>query len=209
MTKNSEKLIESYEISKQSIDGVINPLEVIQLFEKHQIEYMLVGGHMLAYHTDNPRATVDVDFIIAKKDFKQAVSIINNVYPNLILNDKNHHITFDDKNDTSKHSERIDLIKDEFPLFKLVLKSIQNTNEEIKIPILEAAIVLKFAACISPNRPEEDKLVDQADLIQLIKSNNNLNKKIVSTLSESIYTGGSNELMQVIEDVLNNKAINL
>ncbi len=125
------------------------------------------------------------------------------------LNDKNHHITFDDRNDTSVNSERIDLIKDGFPLFKLVLKNIQATKENIKIPVLEAAIVLKFAACISPNRPVEDKLVDQADLIQLIKSENKLNKIILSTLSETIYTGGSNELMQVIEDVLNNKTINL
>ncbi len=209
MKQSVNNLINSYELSKQSISNVINPLEIIELFEKLNLQYVLVGGHMLAYYTDNPRATVDVDFIIAKKDFNEAVNLINNDYPNLILNDKNHHITFDDRNDNSKNAERIDLIKDEFPLFKMVLKTIQNTKEDIKIPVLEAAIVLKFAACISPNRSVEDKLVDQADLIQLIKSEKNLNQKILSNLSESIYTGGSKELMQVIDDVLNNKEVNL
>ncbi len=32
----------------------------------------------------------------------------------------------------------------------------------------EVAIVLKFAVCVSLNRSEDDKLIDQADLINLI-----------------------------------------
>ena len=87
MKQSIKNLLNSYELSKQSINGVINPLEIIELFESLDLQYVLIGGHMLAYHTDNPRATVDVDFIIAKKDFNRAVDLINNDYPNLILNE--------------------------------------------------------------------------------------------------------------------------
>ncbi|VAW42353.1 hypothetical protein MNBD_GAMMA01-1117 [hydrothermal vent metagenome] len=185
MSGKIDKLLDSYKLSKQSISGVINPLEIIELFENIQLKYILVGGHMLAYHTQNPRATVDVDFIIAQSDFNQAVALVQSNFPHLTINDKIQHVTFDDGH--NNNSERIDLIRDDFPLFKQVLKLPDETSDKIKIPSIEAAITLKFAACISPNRNNDDKLIDQADLIHLIKATAKLNKELIHSLAEEIY----------------------
>lgn len=209
MKNKINNLIKSYELSKLTIDSVINPLEIIKLFEDKGLNYVLVGGHMLAYYTNNPRATVDVDFIIAEADFNKARKIITANYSKLRQNDKTHHVTFDCIHSKDSEAERIDLIKDGFPLFKQVLKALSKKSGKLKIPNIEAAIVLKFAASISPNRAEDDKLIDQADLINLIKTKAKLNEKTLVLLAECIYTGGGNELLQVINDIKQGNAISL
>jgi len=209
MNNRIKNLLNSHKLSKQSIADVINPLEIVELFEESGLSYVLIGGHMLAYYTNNPRATVDVDFIIAEGDFNNAIDIVSTRYSALLLNDKIYHVTFDSIETDDFDPERIDLIKDGFPLFKRVLKSLAATKEKIKIPNIEAAIALKFAASISPNRAEGDKLIDQADLINLIKTNHKLNENTLLLLAECIYIGGGNELLQVINDVKEGNSISL
>ncbi|MCF6317979.1 MAG: hypothetical protein L3J83_01695 [Proteobacteria bacterium] len=209
MNEQIENLYKSHQLSKQVIDNVINPLEIIELFEKNGLKYALIGGHMLAYYTNNPRATVDVDFIIAGGDFKKALKIISNHYSQLLRNDKTHHVTFDTIHGKNFDPERIDLIPDDFPLFKKVLKSLSLTKLKIKIPDIEAAITLKFAASISPNRSESDKLIDQSDLIDLVNISHQLNENKLISLADSIYTGGGSELMQLISDIKKGEPISL
>jgi hypothetical protein len=46
MKEQIENLQKSYELSRQQIDDVVNPLEVVALFEKENVSYVLIGGHM-------------------------------------------------------------------------------------------------------------------------------------------------------------------
>lgn len=80
---------------------------------------------------------------------------------------------------------------------------------KIKIPTIEAAIALKFAAIISPNRSDEDKPVDGADLIRLIRSVNSLDSPIIMHLGDLVYQGGGNELWKTIQAVRNDENVSL
>ncbi len=51
---------------------------------------------MLAYHTHNPRTTIDMEFIASKEGYYKAFALNKNI-PNLELNDKTQYITFDNK----------------------------------------------------------------------------------------------------------------
>ena len=87
--------------------------------------------------------------------------------------------------------------------------NLKAKKQIVKIPTIEAAIALKFAASISPNRSDEDKSVDNADLMRLVRVHPKLDEKELHTLGELIYRGGGKELTAVVSDVKQGKAINL
>lgn len=79
----------------------------------------------------------------------------------------------------------------------------------VKVPTIEAAIALKFAASISPHRELENKPVDNADLMRLIRTRSKIDEKALLALGELVYRGGGRELVSVVNDVKQGKAISL
>lgn len=213
MKEQIENLQKSFELSSQQIDDVVNPLEVAALFESEKVSYVLIGGHMLSYYTGTARATVDVDFIIGSVDFERASKVIHKTYSQFKHHDRVYHVTYDTQKTPTKDPERIDLIKDGFPLFKAIVQKYCVTLREkkilIKIPTIEAAVALKFAAAISPNRSDENKSIDNADLMRLIRVAPHLNEQVILALGELIYSGGGTELAAVVNDIKQGKTISL
>lgn len=213
MKEQLDNLQRSFELSSQQVDDAVNPLEVAALFEKEKVSYVLIGGHMLSFYTGTARATVDVDFIIGGAHFARAAKAINLAYAHFRQNDRIYHVTYDSTKSGLKDSERIDLVRDGFPLFReVVLRycvAIKSGGHIVKIPIIEAAIALKFAASISPNRGDENKPVDNADLLRLIRSTLRLDNKLLMTLGDLIYRGGGKELAALVDDVRAGKPVSL
>jgi len=213
MKEQIENLQKSYELSSQQIDDAVNPLEVAALFESENISYVLIGGHMLSYYIGTARATVDVDFIIGGTDFERASKAIHKAYTQFKYHNRVYHVTYDTKKMHAKDPERIDLVKDGFPLFKAVVQqycvTLRAKKQVVRIPTIEAAVALKFAASISPNREDENKSIDNADLMRLIRSTSNLNKQVLLALGELIYSGGGKELVEVVNDIRQGKTISL
>jgi len=212
MKEQIENLQKSFELSNQQIDDAVNPLEVAALFESKNVSYVLIGGHMLSYYTGTARATVDVDFIIGGADFERASKAINKAYAQFKRHNRVYHVTYDTKKH-AKDPERIDLVKDGFPLFKAVIQkycvTLRAKKQVVKIPTIEAAIALKFAASISPNRGDENKPIDNADLMRLIRTTPKLNEQALLALGELVYSGGGKELAAVVNDVRQGKTISL
>ena len=213
MKENFNNLQKSYELSSQQVEDVVNPLEVAALFEKERVSYALIGGHMLSFYTGTTRATVDVGFIIGGADFSRAVKIIDKAYAQFKHNDRVYHVTYDSKTSDQIDPERIDLVKDGFPLFREVVHgychTLRASNHTVKVPIVEAAIALKFAASISPNRGDENKPVDNADLLRLVRSRPDLNETALSKLGDLVYQGGGKELVSIVNDIRDGKPVNL
>ena len=212
MKNKIENLRKSFQLSSQQTEDVVNPLEVAALFEELELSYVLIGGHMLSFYTGIARATVGVDFIISDADFAKASKTINQSYQQFKETDRVDHVTFDTKKNVVD-PERIDLIKDVFPLFREVVSQYSTRLREdihsVKIPTIEAAIALKFAASISPNRSDENKPINNADLLKLIKSTAKIDKKALMTLGELIYTGSGKELISVVNDMKSGKSVSL
>lgn len=213
MKAHIENLQKSYELSSQQVDDAVNPLEVAALFEDNNVSYVLIGGHMLSYYTGTARATVDVDFIIGGADFERASKAIKKAYAQLKYHDRVYHVTYDTKKSRGEDLERIDLMKDSFPLFSAIVQKyavvLRDKDQAMKIPTIEAAIALKFAASISPNRGDENKLVDNADLMKLIRAALKIDKNALQALGELVYCGGGQELIAVVNDVKKGLAISL
>lgn len=208
-----ENLQKSYDLSSQYVDDAVNPLEVAAIFERERIAYVLIGGHMLCFYTGTARATVDVDFIIGGADFSRATNVIGKAFTQFEYHDQVYHVTYDSKKPGQKDLERIDLVKDGFALFRDVVKSYFHTlraaSHTVKVPTLEAAIALKFAASISPNRGDQNKPVDNADLLMLVRSSNTLDNAVLTILGDLVYRGGGKELVSIVEDIREGKPVSL
>jgi hypothetical protein len=213
MKKNIDNLHKSYELSSQQVADAVNPLEVAALFEKEKVAYVLIGGHMMSYYTGTARATVDVDFIIGGTDFTRAAKAIDKAYTQFKYNDRVYHVTYDSTKPKLKDPERIDLVKDGFPLFREIVRkycvTLRTRQHTVKIPTIEAAIALKFAASISPNRGDENKPIDNADLLRLIRTSPDFDNKALSALGDLIYAGGGKELVAIVEDIRSGKHVSL
>jgi len=168
---------------------------------------------MLSFYTGTARTTVDVDFIIGGPDFSRAAKAINKAYTQFKQNDQIYHVTYDSKKSGQKDLERIDLVKDGFPLFREVVirycHTIKANNHTVKIPTIEAAIALKFAASISPNRGDESKPVDNADLLRLVRSRPDIKDDSLIKLGNLVYQGGGKELASIVADIKAGKAVSL
>lgn len=208
-----ENLQKSYELSSQQISDAVNPLEVAALFEKEKVSYVLIGGHMLSYYTGAARATVDVDFIINDTHFLCAANLIKSAYSQLKYHDRIYHITFDSQQPDLADPERIDLIHDAFPLFREIVRThsiiVSGNMHMVKIPTVEAAIALKFAASISPNRGDENKPIDNADLLKLVRSKALLDRDVLFKLGDLVYNGGGKELEAIVGDIQNGRSVSL
>lgn len=180
--KNRLRTYKSHTSCLQQIEDAVYPLEVVVLFEKENVSYVLIGGHMLSFYTGTARATVDVDFLIGGADFARAAKVIDKAYSQFKHRDRIYHVTYDSRMPNQKAPERIELVKDGFPLFREVVQhychTLRANKRTVKVPTVEAAIALKFAASISPNRGDENKPVDHADLLRLVRSRPNLNSAL-------------------------------
>ncbi len=213
MKEQIENLQKSYELSSQQVEDAVSPLEVAALFEEKRFSYVLIGGHMLSFYTGTARATVDVDFIVSGTDFARAAKAVKNAYSQFKAHDQVYHVTYDSRRANQKDPERIDLVRDTFPLFREIVGQychiLRSREHTVKIPTIEAAIALKFAASISPNRGDENKPVDNADLLRLVRSRSSLDTVALSKLGNLVYQGGGKELISIVEDIRTGKSVSL
>lgn len=88
--------------------------------------------------------------------------------------------------------------------YELSSQQVADAVNPLEVTV-EAAIALKFSASISPNRGNENKPIENADLPILIRSTPNLDNRALSKLGDLVYSGGGKELVSVVEDVRNGK----
>lgn len=178
----------------------LSPDDVMPSLQAAEIDFVLAGAHGLAGWLENPRATQDVDFLIAAKSRKKAASAILKKYPELIVEE--HPVVWRFMQDGKCV---IDLMFTHTPFFKRVFKEFlvkkAANRREFKIPKLEAALAMKFAAMVGPMRNDEKKHLDAHDFISMVKSNAAVDTVLLRELGELVYEGGGKEIVKMVEDV--------
>lgn len=204
MAKDTENLLEkSHQLSRQAVDDAVSPRDVVLQLTSVGANYVLIGGHMLSFYTGNPRATVDVDVIVSATHVKKAVEAVSRAYPVLDTEDLIYNVRFKSRaKGKSTEPERIDIVRSNTPLFERIIKkytvSIESGSDTLCLPTVEAAIALKFAAAISPNRGDEKRPQDRADLMLMITRNRMLDQADLKELGDLAYAGGGSELVALV-----------
>ncbi len=177
--------------------AMISPLEVVGLLNGEKISFVLVGAHGLAGWMKKPRATQDVDLVIASRHVRKATQILLAAYPNLEAEDEEVVVRLKDR---ASGDVAIDLLRPR----ELYRRAFQYTEviklgkQACRVPTLEMALAMKFAAMLSPNRPIEKSYQDAHDFIVIAKENLDTDPDTLQELGELIYGGGGKELLEMI-----------
>jgi len=105
--------------------------------------------------------------------------------------------------------ERIDVLRSDNAFFKEILEkhvsAVTSKGQVINVPSVEAAIAMKFAAAISPNRGDESRPQDRVDLVAIIKKHASVDMRVLTQLGDLVYPGGGKELCDLVTAVRQGK----
>ena len=179
--------------------------EVIKVLNAAGVKFVLMGAHGIGGWLPEPRASQDVDVLVQKRHHRKAIRAIQGAYPDLGIEDTPVVTRF---NDPATGRVVIDLMKPVMLLHQRVFKSVTSAGPTHVVPDLEMALATKFAAMTSPNREERKKLLDGADFMGMVQHNREaLNRAKLRRLAEKVYTGGGNEILRLVEDILAGRRI--
>ncbi len=198
---HADGLATATELTSFSVEGFIKPLDVISALNAAGINFMLVGLHGIAGWMHEPRATQDVDVLVASRHLKKAVKALQTAFPHLEAEDL-PVVTRLRHKDTKKVA--IDVMKTNQQLYRNALKHVHEVRlqgQKYRIPTLEMAITMKFAPMISPHRPEADKYQDAHDFILMVQSNAEIDLKKLAELGDLVYPEGGKELLEKVRQV--------
>jgi hypothetical protein len=91
-----------------------------------------------------------------------------------------------------------------FELYRATFKNthtVQSGKQTYRIPSLEMALAMKFAAMVSPNRLDTKKLIDAHDFIMMIRANAEIDDEKLAELGELVYPGGGAEVLELLRRV--------
>jgi len=188
-------------LSKLYVRNMITPDEVIAVLNRAKISFVLVGLHGLAGWLKEPRATQDVDVIVALKHVKKAVKLLLAAFPSLEPDDQEVVVRLRDKATGEVH---IDVMRPIQPPHRDIFKNTceaGNKRLPYRVPSLEMALVLKFAPMISLTRADKDKYQDAHDFILLVEKNPELDLEKLEKLGELVYNGGGKEVLEMVRRV--------
>jgi hypothetical protein len=194
-------LFKSSKLSGVYVPHFIRPEDVIRVLAAAKVSFTLVGAHGLGGWTGKPRATEDVDIVVVQRHVKKAVAALTAAFPNLDVDDQPAVVRLRDR---ETRSVAIDVMKPNQAVIHAALKhthTVRSGRTSYKVPSLEMALALKFAPMVSLNRADDDKHVDAADFIRVVRHNSDIDLDQLATLGQLVYPGGGKEIVEFVRRV--------
>jgi hypothetical protein len=142
-----------------------------------------------------------VDIVVIQRHVKKSVAALIVAFPNLVVDDKPAVVRLRDR---ETGAVAIDVMKPNLPIIHAALKHthpVQSGRLTYKVPSLEMALALKFAAMVSLNRADVDKHQDASDFGRIVLANSGLDLEKLTTLGELVYAGGGKEIAELVRRV--------
>jgi hypothetical protein len=190
----------------------ITPQDVVDVLQSADIKnWVLMGLHGYLGYMPQPRATQDVDVMVPYTARSRATKAISSRWPNLVIRELSQVTRFMDPGDLDGQSRPkpvIDLMHPWSPFQELILKQyvIVDKSTQHRLPTLEAALVSKYAAMLSPFRDRDKKEQDAVDFRRLASANRDqIQKDDLRRLAALIWEGGDEEILRFIEIALSDQ----
>src|SRR5260370_402363 len=117
---HGESLATSTALTVYYMPEAITPIQVIRLLKTAGIRFMLVGAHGIGGWTGAPRATQDIDVIVAARGVGKAVRELLAAFPHLEADD---HEVVTRLRDRETKKVAIDVMKSNQDLMQAALKN--------------------------------------------------------------------------------------
>jgi hypothetical protein len=208
----STSIIRSYRRDHRRGSQHVEPQAVIDVLQlAHIRRWVLIGLYGYVGYLANPRATQDVDILVAEDEIEQVVEAICNRWPALIVDRREVVVRFRDPGEVAIDGEMkqvIDAMLPSNPCYHAILDLHHRLDESTgyRIPTIEAACASKFAALVSPYREWEKKSYDAGDLRSIMGPNaSTLDQVVLKELGDLVYPDGGNELLEFLQLTIEKK----
>lgn len=190
----------------------ITPQQVIEAIVAGGVEsWVLMGLYGYVGYLSQPRATQDVDVMVAREERDAAVAAISQRWPKLEIRDSPIVVRFVDPGETHGGQTPQVVIDIMLPNDDCQL-SILNDCVRIdpatghRLPTREAAMAAKYSAIVSPYREWTKKNYDAGDLRSMILTGpESIDRDEAHRLGELIFPGGGDELLEFIQLAIEQK----
>ena len=190
----------------------VTPVEVIECLVNANVKnWVLMGLHGYVGYLPMPRATQDVDVMVPYSQKERASKAIAAHWPMLVQVDLSQVVRFMDPADTfddGKPKPVIDIMLPWSKFQETILKDhvIIDAKSGHRIPTVEAAIVSKYAALVSPHRDLDKKEQDAVDMRRVMKANHiSIRREILTALANEIWEKGGEEILQLLDLAIDGK----
>jgi len=208
----STRLTSYYRTTHRKNAMDITPQQVIDCLVAANVkEWVLMGLHGYVGYLPMPRATQDVDIMVPFSQRERAAKAIAAQWPTLLRRNLPQVIRFMDGGDLDQEGKPkpvIDLMMPWSAFQISILKDHVYVDPETgnRLPTIEAAIVSKYAAFISPHRDLDKKAYDAGDLSRLFKANwKVIDRERLSNLANQVWEQGGGEIIQFMQLAIENK----
>lgn len=188
-------------LSSHQMAKVIPFLDVVRVLNRAKIRFVLVGAYGMAGWRKEARATEDVDVVVSAKQVKKAARVLCEAFPHLEPVDLPAVIRLRER---ETQDVAIDVMKPLQQPYREVFRhthSVRSGGQTYRIPSLEMALVMKFAAMTSLYRADEDKFQDAHDFIRMVKQNAELDKEKLEALGSLLYPDGGRDVRNLVRKV--------
>jgi len=189
---------------KNAVD--VTPQEVTDCLKRAGVkDWVLMGLHGYVGYLPQPRATQDVDVMVPYSQKGKATRAITERWPELEMRELSQVVRFLDPHDLDAEGRPQPVIDIMLPWGKFqetILKHHVEVDAETgnRIPTIEAAVVAKYAALVSPHRDREKREYDAGDLRRLIRANHtHVDRATLRSLAAEVWEGGGDDIERFIE----------
>jgi Nucleotidyl transferase AbiEii toxin, Type IV TA system len=194
---HERQLHKSAQLSSFQVAMAIPPLGVVRVLNAAKIAFVLVGAYGLAGWRKEPRATEDVDVVVAARHVKKAVKVLLEAFTHLEAVDLPVVVRLRER---GTEDVVIDVMKPVQQPYRELFKhthAVHSQGQTYRVPSLEMAIVMKFSAMTSLYRAEEDKHQDAHDFILMVKKNPDFDRDKLADLGSLIYPDGGKHVVEL------------
>ncbi|KAA1261829.1 hypothetical protein LF1_43890 [Rubripirellula obstinata] len=188
----------------------ITPDDVVGCLVDAGVEqWVLMGLHGYVGYLPMPRATQDVDVMVAIHEKDKAIAAVSARWASLIVSELSVVARFKDPADCfsdGRPKPVIDIMLPVEPFYQTILAKHVRVDEVTghRLPTVEAAIVSKYAAMISPNREISKKGFDGGDLRRIVKANlDSINQDALFALAAEVWDGADADMKDIFHRAVN------
>ena len=210
--RTSTRLTSDYRQAHRKNAVDVTPQQVMDCIASAGVtNWVLMGLHGYVGYMPMPRATQDVDIMVPYSQKQKACKAIAKQWPMLEIRELSQVVRFMDPNDLDEDGKPKPVIDvmlpwSEFQKTILLDHIIIDPKSGNRIPSVEAAIVSKYAAYVSPFRSVDKRDYDSGDMRRIMKANaTRIDRASLAELAAQVWEGGSQEIIKFLELALLDK----
>jgi hypothetical protein len=204
-----ESLEISTTITTWYVPEFVKPLDVARVLNKAGVPFLFIGTHAYGGWMREPRASADVDTLVAARRRRKAVLSLVAAFPQLTPEEEGAVTRLRHR---QTRRALIDVWTPGRPLYREALKHTLQVRcgvQRYRIPSLEMALAMTFVPMVSLPDGNANKYLLAHDFILMALANLDIDDGQLLVLGERAFPGGGEQLVGAVNHVRSGEELHL